>query len=171
MHAVAAAVNSYCSNSVLSSKYFSTSYVPYLWGFLPSLSQRSLNLLGFGGWGDVPPRAEHSTQHCTVSYCLHRQHLWISVLITSWGLRVMLTYGYEDENSGGSLVLCPFTRIIIYKIHPYGLWPKQSRILPHRQYQAWVVSHGISFKSNQRVIGYCYNIGVTSGCVLADRSP
>lgn len=71
----------------------------------------------YGLWGGgVTSHLELSTQHCTVSYCLHRQHLWISVLITSWGLRVMLTYGSEDENSGGSLVLCPFSRIIIYNI-------------------------------------------------------
>lgn len=92
-------------------------------------------------------------------------HVWVSTLTTiystkkllRWGLKVTPIYEYKDTNLGSSLKLCPLNRII-----SWGLWDNLLWVLEQiYSNQAWVSSCEIDLKSNQKVVGYLYNIHAT----------
>lgn len=69
-------------------------------------------------------------------YCKKKYH-W-------WELEDALIYGYKYKDLGDSLILYPFSRIIVLG----------SLVLSTRWYQAWVLSCGTGFKFDQKVVGY-----------------
>lgn len=85
--------------------------------FLPSLHGDTWAFWGRERDINVPFKAKHST----VSNHLSVDQLSVSVLITMyskkellwWVLKAVLIYGYKDTNLGISLLLCPFSRIIV----------------------------------------------------------
>lgn len=103
-------------------------------------------------------RAEHSSllsfvHWAVVGLCINYHIVQKKRLLWLW-LRNAIIYEYEHMNLRNSLLLCPFSKIVVFSF-PWSLWPSQPKVFVP------VESCHEFFKSNQKVVGYTYDIYVT----------
>lgn len=99
----------------------------------------------------------------SVSYSLHRDQLWISVLITIYHKKLALICWYSNVTLGVMLLLCSFSRIIVVGF-PLQTIPIQTDFWPYQKCLLWVLAHWAGFKSILKSFYSC-NIHTTMTAV------
>lgn len=70
------------------------------------------------------------------------------------------THGYNDKSLGAGLILCQFCRIRVdFPLRALNMFSR--RFLAQTKCQGWVSSCGVSFQSNEKMIGYSHGTPAT----------
>ena len=103
-------------------------------------------------WGEKLTKASHLGMSDQKSFILHFVQLWVFVLysvycskkLLSWWMRKTLLYGYSRMPLGVMLLLCSFSRTIVFGFS-LDYWPIWPQVLGHpNSINALISFHGVN---------------------------